>query len=810
MNKTLETLDDIRYYVKRFQEAYDYEMSLFGEETSQSWIKLVHLVNDAEEDKLISKDIAQEYRTVLEDIRNHNGDYYDNTAERINKLLDINNQQTDDCKNAEGKLSEAFSIKWKNENKQTEDTKKDLQHISDLMRFYENSYSQNGALESVDMLCDIMNGIKNAVENETISESTAKALIKPLEEIKDNLFNDEVQKRKIQEFNDILNAKSSAENKGKQEQNIIDIIKPMQSEKVQEKEQQKKDVIEKSEEKELKNKEQQTKAEDEQESKILEEKFNTIQRLVEQKYRQFASSAERSRLLFPDGDSWHLNGDAADVLEKLYVTGKKVDFKSQDIEDSLQEYALLFNSAISDLGIIYAKLYNLDAAYEELWNDIRFEWQGLADEFLLQVEKYRDTKGVHKSYQRQQSENINKDNKIKNPEPQRDNIEKQDQRNMQQIDIAKKQSDVEKILEDQKLATKENSGSKGNEAQEKALNEQISKNKEQKQDTEKEKNNSHTMDSLKKAIQQYASSVENRSFKDSSKAFVELAGEVNAAEKEGVISKEMANELRAPLKMVQTGAFSYKLHADAVKKLNEIIKNKVQQADVVKTQGGIDKTFEKPKVDVKENSVQKTGQEQLTKNSNIETIRALEKVVGMFDRQHSDESFKNMMVALKDLSEKKVVSEDLVQAYRNVLNDVKKHRNTERGIFDLSTEIYNQIDELKNQDKEKSPNANMFNYMMHGKDQKDSQHKMEAKDIKKEEIHNPVEEKKLEKENRFDYLMKNKDKEKTEKSGIDRKNLVPKFNTGMEKVKTQDQQEKDRRKRLMFAANRWRVGGQNS
>ena len=60
MNKTLEALNEIKGYVKNFKDAYEDERSLIlGENTFRYWRRLVEVVNDADENNLISKDIPQ-------------------------------------------------------------------------------------------------------------------------------------------------------------------------------------------------------------------------------------------------------------------------------------------------------------------------------------------------------------------------------------------------------------------------------------------------------------------------------------------------------------------------------------------------------------------------------------------------------------------------------------------------------------------------------------------------------------------------------------------------------------------------------
>jgi len=222
MEITSVKLYEIYNLIKKYEKAYEEYYEVFGKDTLQySGVNKMfeYLPSDLKfdvEKGFISKDMSKEYLDALAEMQDNIREPYAAGKARFYKLLEINKKQTEDCEKADKKLKEAFQVKWENEDKDTKeeskdikDSKKELEHINDLMRFYETSYTNSDALESVDGLAELVNGIKEAAENKFISESTAKTLIKPLQEIKDNIFNDEIHKQKMEEFSDVLQQKIS-------------------------------------------------------------------------------------------------------------------------------------------------------------------------------------------------------------------------------------------------------------------------------------------------------------------------------------------------------------------------------------------------------------------------------------------------------------------------------------------------------------------------------------------------------------------------------------------------------------------------
>ena len=153
-----------------------------------------------------------------------------------------------------------------------------------------------------------------------------------------------------------------------------------------------------------------------------------------------------------------------------------------------------------------------------------------------------------------------------------------------------------------------------------------------------------------------------------------------------------------------------KTNEEKQKKFESVdLQRNMQKADVTKTQSDAEKVLEEQKIAIKEksgngNEVQeKAIREQIDENKKsdikpkkLNVIDELKRIDKMVDRSHSGESFKNMMFALKELSEQNVLPKEMVDTYRYMFNEVKKHGNTQRGVLDLSTEINNQIEELKN------------------------------------------------------------------------------------------------------------------
>lgn len=207
---TLESLDKIRNLIKKMQDLPESQIEevYFGDFAPLVLVDY-YLLEDVKSQHLMSNNMIQEYKDVIQDMWDH---MYDNyyTKEKINQLYDINNRQIEECEKANKNLIQSFhesifDIYGVGEH----DDKKTLKHLRKAMHFYQNTYEQNGALRAVNKLCEMADEIKNAVVEGNLSKNTARELFGPLEIIKNHMFEDEYQKSAIEDFNNILQYNTS-------------------------------------------------------------------------------------------------------------------------------------------------------------------------------------------------------------------------------------------------------------------------------------------------------------------------------------------------------------------------------------------------------------------------------------------------------------------------------------------------------------------------------------------------------------------------------------------------------------------------
>ena len=149
--------------------------------------------------------------------------------------------------------------------------------------------------------------------------------------------------------------------------------------------------------------------------------------------------------------------DAFDSIDKLTFYVRSLE--EYHTEEDLQQFKLLWNDELEKLSYIYNYLANLNAPlYDDDFKMKMIQLNGEVEEFLIKTKKLN---------QEEKSENT-----------QQANEQNQKQRNMQKTDVVQKQDEVDRALETQRQESKENPG-KGNEQQEKAIREQVSKNKEE-------------------------------------------------------------------------------------------------------------------------------------------------------------------------------------------------------------------------------------------------------------------------------------------------------------------------------------------
>ncbi|MCQ2571421.1 MAG: hypothetical protein MJ165_00260 [Alphaproteobacteria bacterium] len=208
MDTTLDILDEIGYLIKEFRGAYEDEGFLFGEEVTNIRRKLNFAIQDALDAKLISPKMAQEYIDVIHEIDSGRAGY-DYTVDRIERLKEICNRQTEQYEQYDNKTTQAFdlsqSLSLVGLNDNVEDSKLVLQNVKQFMKNYEEAYKQNGAMESGDLLCAVGQAIQKGVADKEITAETAERLVDILKDMKYNVFRDNTHQDKIQEFMVVLN-----------------------------------------------------------------------------------------------------------------------------------------------------------------------------------------------------------------------------------------------------------------------------------------------------------------------------------------------------------------------------------------------------------------------------------------------------------------------------------------------------------------------------------------------------------------------------------------------------------------------------
>lgn len=613
MKKTLESLDYLRFLISSFHAAFDdNNRSLIGEPLKFFQI-ISDEINNIKQNGFISENMAKSYIDMLQEMRENAFGYSDDTEERFNKLQEINNQQIEDCEKADQQISEAFSFNWKNDSAKVEDSKKSLEHIKDLTRFYESGYSKDNQLDSVDVFCELVSGIKEAWENKNISEATAKALIEPLQDIKENIFNDKIRQEKVAEFNQILQTKTS---NGKEEKgvfrSIVDGIDSLNVGKNGEKAVEKPDINN--------NKEQ-------------IENFKGLADKIIKKYKR-AKVYTDMFLKMDSPKAAKANEALVDVFEPLVAIINKVKDKQKLDKEDLEKFGQVWKNVKKELPNIYNQQDSLRANYDDIWDDMG-QFVNLIDTFL-------------------KGENLDQ------KEPNMSALGKEEtQHAMTAADATKTQDEADKVLETQRQTSKENPG-KGNEQQEKAIREQVSKNQEEKQGIKAEKN--HALDPLKKAIDDYRFLLANGF--SVYPAWVDLRKEIKASVNEGVITQQKAEELNDIL-------LNYD-KASRLEALNEILNNDDYFTDkqyVIKAEKTKDNTDKKQEI---KSTAEK---EKVESDKSVENLKHLIKEYSDIYKEKGSilydgvaDVWKRMSDAMNYVIEHKLVSKDVEQQLIDVHN----------------------------------------------------------------------------------------------------------------------------------------------
>ncbi len=544
MKRTLEVLDNLHQRIVQLRNVLEQEGTLYSDESMAAFNALRFELEDAESDgqKPLSKQMVNQYWNLIDRFR-----YEPN--ETVQELLKLNNNYEQDVGVADKKLEKSlgsmgYSIYWQD----NKDDKAVLQELQLQMNEFLQSYNSAGPLKSVDALCKVGDAITQGLEEQKISRETAEEILKPLTEIKDNIFNEQLCNDKISEFNKALQNALSKDGKEKEGLEKSEAAKPQSKSIVEDAAvlgqnigNAVKNIVhgikEANQKIDANAKAKADEYDKRQENNLSEEEIKEINKLKENITKRYEKALGYSEMR-SEGVEKTAQGNAqvASILKPL------VDDLNQDFDKEKFKYD--FDKAMDEMAQIKPYLESISATFEDVWHDLDKLQQGV-DDFLS------DTKDAKEQTIVQQREMSAQDV----VQSQSDDKRKLPEELQQQDKVADKQS--VKKQEPQKTEDKKPADDKR-----KLPEEQV------------KADGGHltpSMDSVKKAIQKYTDAVERKSFKDTSRSFVELANEINAAAKAGVISNDVADELRRPLREVQSGAFSVHLHEDAVKSLNEIV-----------------------------------------------------------------------------------------------------------------------------------------------------------------------------------------------------------------------------------------------
>ena len=177
-----------------------------GEDQQELLLELGDKIIRAYDTYSISDQMYKEY----EDWRN---DYMNHVA-GIENLENIFTKYETQITDADKQITK--SLDWNiddfKDSGENKDSKEVLQSIKDLMTKYMGTYSgKEGMLSAVDEFSAIGDAIKHALEEKTISTTTALLLTESLKHMRDNMFNSETQKKEADLFYDVIDRRLDKE-----------------------------------------------------------------------------------------------------------------------------------------------------------------------------------------------------------------------------------------------------------------------------------------------------------------------------------------------------------------------------------------------------------------------------------------------------------------------------------------------------------------------------------------------------------------------------------------------------------------------
>ena len=394
-DKTLNMLDEIHGYISRMLDIGDW----YDDDYHRSFENLLDALEYAQQYQLLSKKMIQEYKEALQR----------DSGKSLEDLMNINNRHTQDYEQASKKMSDSLDLEanitqWKDNEK---DDVLELNNVRRLVDLFGRSYDDIDALNSVDDLCKVGEEIKKGLEEKKISRKTAEILMEPLRDIKDNIFNDDIVRGKIGEFNkslqDVLskdgmenggaeNTERGAlgtivhdsvtlgKNVGRAATNIINGLKG--ADKKQEREMRAADVVQNPNDDKRKLPEEQNG--DKQLSKEQIAEFNKIKSEILRRYNRVKAYSQFN--MNPEG--FPVSGPAyAEIHEAFQPVAnaiRQIDVDKSYDEKKLQEVWRLWNESAPVFAKHRDKLEANDGLYGDVWDGLN-QLDGSFEKFMKNI-----------------------------------------------------------------------------------------------------------------------------------------------------------------------------------------------------------------------------------------------------------------------------------------------------------------------------------------------------------------------------------------------------------------------------------------
>lgn len=724
-HKTVEELEHINDLIQRWKNAPD-------DEAMDALIKVQNAIERAYNDYMISEKMYNDYNDLFQD---HIDRYIDN-----DDLLEGLKKKTDENINiveqADDKIAKSLDLGERTDDdaEHNVDSKKDLQYIKDVMnQYWHERDEKEGVLSAVDKFTEIGDAIKKSLEEKKISRMTAAELMEPLREIKDNMCDINKENAALDRFEEILDKKLAREDERDSQnqqqdqqqanESILGSAETVVGRTIDGVTKALKTIHDKTEEQAQRaadeyDRQQAQKEAERNKSPLSPEQIEQFESLKKEFLRRYHRAQVYHRNFPPQDEELHpISGpfwaNTVDAMEPLANKFKELDIKAVTDTKQLEDLARQWGKTMADMAQVYNWLDNQrtddgqkydDVAYDDVWDNID-RVDDVAGRFFAEL-------GLNQQHGKEapKKEYVKPETRVEQKQPQEPVMQQQKPTQSQENVIIKPVAGTPQGSVDSKKQEKKDITP----APEDLMAREDRVQDKDKQNPKREAllklsdlynklisaraafdENPSSLEALNKAWDDfYFSFYRDPNLQDFKSEFNQLTDRAYSVDKTGFPTDDIKKLINKEF---------LKEFGHEVPQYTQSERQLLQEEQVNKGQPNIGPERKEQANDVAqvtEDMVQTEAVSQVKpqekQNTNEAAIARLRQIVDMFDRQNSDESFKKMMFALKEVADSKMVPDEMVDAYRAIFEKVKKHGNTERGILDLSSELYDQIDELQN------------------------------------------------------------------------------------------------------------------